>query len=409
MDKGASKVSKVSENEGFPRFSIIGAGIIGLTVANELQKKWPQSHITIFEKEKDVAFHASGRNSGILHAGFYYSAESLKAQYCRRGNQMMKEFCQQQGLEVRATEKVVVCRNEEELQTLFELKKRGDTNGVPVEIIDEEQLKKLEPNAKTYHKALYSPSTSSVDPKQVCQKLKEILIDRGVQFQFGEQFASPKAEGSYIVNCAGMYADILARKMGVKHTYKILPFKGCYLQVHDKLGFKRNIYPVPNLANPFLGVHFTLTAAGKVKAGPTAIPAFWREQYGFFSRFRLSELLDILLTNIKLFFLNSFNYRRVAWEEIKLMNGNYFKKVANELIHREVHKLESLPSGIRAQLIDDQTGQLVTDFKILHQKEATHVLNIVSPGFTCSFALAEKIVDEIQANRDKNIQPREQI
>ena len=209
-------------------YLIVGAGIIGLTIAYELNKRNSTLKIAIIEKEDDVAKHASGRNSGVLHAGFYYTKNSLKAMLTMLGNKKMKEFCYDNKIKVNKTEKIVVAQNKEELKTIDELYRRAKKNGVDVSIISSKEVRKIDPNIKTYKKALYSPTTASVDPKQVCFKLKENLIDRGVEFKFNYSFDNVDFDYNYLINCAGLYADKIAKQFGLAKNYTILPFRGAY-------------------------------------------------------------------------------------------------------------------------------------------------------------------------------------
>lgn len=381
-------------------YLIVGAGIIGMTVAHEIKKKEPDSKIAIIDKEKDVAKHASGRNSGVLHAGFYYSADSLKAKLTVEGNKKMKAFCLENNIFVNKTQKVVVAKNKDELDGIYTLQKRAEINGVDTKIIDEAELKLIDPNIKTYKKALFSPTTASVDPKEVCYKLKDVLNELGVDFYFNMPFEKSNLSYDYLINCAGAYADKVAKKFGLAEYYTLLPFKGIYLKyTENKTAIKTNIYPVPNLANPFLGVHYTVTVDGTIKIGPTAIPAFWRENYKSFSNFIFSEMLEILYYEIKLFLLNSFNFRNLAISEMKNYHKKTFIKKAKDMVFDIGDEFKSMPSGIRAQLLNTNTNELVQDFIVEHAKNSTHILNAVSPAFTCSFAFAEYIVDQIEENK----------
>src|SRR3990167_7923746 len=216
-------------------YVIIGAGIIGLTIAYELIQQFPVATIAIIEKENEVAQHASGRNSGVVHAGFYYSKDSLKAKLTVRGNELMRKFCQEHSLPLKNWQKIVVAKNAEEVKGLEELYQRGVTNGATVELIDENQLKKIYPNIKTYQKALFSPNTASVDPKAVCYKLKDLLAEQKVNFIFDEKVKKIKNNFiqtttktifyKYLFNCAGLYADKLAQQLGLAKHYVLLPFK----------------------------------------------------------------------------------------------------------------------------------------------------------------------------------------
>ncbi|MEI8346193.1 MAG: FAD-dependent oxidoreductase, partial [Pseudomonadota bacterium] len=281
-------------------YVIVGAGIIGMAVARELKKKYPQSTIIVLEKEKEVGEHSSGRNSGVLHSGFYYSADSLKARFTVQGNRRMKDFCRLHKVLINECQKVVVAQTPEEVPVLDKLFERGKKNGVDVSIISPEELKKIDPNAKTIDKALFSPTTATVDPAWVCKSLQEELQSQGVHFSMATRYLNSKGhtvftskgeiEAGYFINCAGLYADQIAQEWGMGKKYTIIPFKGIYLKyTGEDHPIRTNIYPVPNLKNPFLGVHFTITHDGHIKIGPTAIPAFWRENYQGWDNFKIDE------------------------------------------------------------------------------------------------------------------------
>jgi L-2-hydroxyglutarate oxidase LhgO len=381
-------------------YLIVGAGIIGMTIAYELLKREPFSSVAIVEKEHDVAEHASGRNSGVLHAGFYYSAESLKAKFTVDGNRKMKQFCSDNGIFVNDTKKIVIAKDEIELEGLYELQRRAEVNGVETSIIDELEVKKIDSNIKTYKKALYSPSTASVDPKEVCYKLRDVLQERGVVFYFNTSFENSTLQYNYLINSAGAYADNIAKKFGLAKNYTMLPFKGIYLKyMENKTDIKTNIYPVPNLSNPFLGVHYTITVDGSIKIGPTAIPAFWRENYKGLANFSFSEFTEILYYASKLFILNSFNFRNLAFTEMKNYNSKIFIQKAKDMVYKIGNDFRPIPAGIRAQLLNTTTNELIQDFVVEHKDSSTHILNAVSPAFTCSFAFAEHVVDEIYNNK----------
>ncbi len=389
-------------------YLIIGGGVVGLAIARDLNSRFPSAKIAVLEKEPDVGFHSSGRNSGVLHAGFYYTADSLKAKFTRDGNRQLREYCYANNLKINECKKVVVAKDEGELPALFELDKRGKVNGVDVRIIDEKELYDLDPNVKTFKHALYSPTTATVDPVEVNQAMKKEMIGKGVEIFFAEGYAS-RVDGNSIrttkgktfsanklINAAGLYADKVANDFGYSRKYTIIPFKGVYLKYHgNERPASINVYPVPNLKNPFLGVHFTVTVDGIVKIGPTSVPAFWRENYQGFDRFRLGEMSDILLWEASLFIRNSFNFRSLAMDEIKKYNKRYFAGLAQNL----VKKIDTAGfnewgrPGIRAQLLNKQSRELVMDFVVEGDKESIHVLNAVSPAFTCSFPFAKWVVE----------------
>ena len=389
-------------------YLIIGAGIIGLAIAKELNQRYPDKKIIILEKEKDVAFHSSGRNSGVLHAGFYYTANSLKAKFTRDGNIEMTKFCEDNNLSINKCKKVVVTQNEEELKSLEELYKRGITNGVEVELIDEDKLNEMYPNVKTYKKALFSPNTATVNPVEIMQFLKNDLIKKGIEFRFDEGYNTNlnnneiltskknRLKSKKIINTAGLYADKVAKDFGFSKNYTIIPFKGIYLKyTKDDKPINTNIYPVPNLKNPFLGVHYTVTVDNIIKIGPTAIPAFWRENYKGFDNFKLDEFLEIIKYELKLFIKNSFGFRNLAFEEMRKYYKPYFINLAVKMV-KNIDKdgfNEWSKPGIRAQLLDINTLELLQDFVVEGDENSIHVLNAVSPAFTSSFPFAKWVVE----------------
>ena len=395
-------------------YLIIGAGIIGLALARELRLRFPAADILMLEKEADVAFHGSGRNSGVLHAGFYYSADSLKARFTRDGNRLMTAYVKERGLAINECHKVVVASGESEIEGVRELQRRGERNGVDVRIIDEQELAEIDPNARTSQIALYSPTTATVDPAQVCHALRDDLKAAGVRFLFGQGYLRRQGNGAVIttsgqvieagltINAAGLYADRIARDYGFSQNYTIIPFKGIYLKYtgSDK-PVRTNIYPVPNLKNPFLGVHYTVTVDGTVKIGPTAIPAFWRQNYAGLENFSLGEVLEIIGWESRLFLSDSFGFRSLALEEMKKYDRSYFTGLATKMVKQldtSGFNQWSKP-GIRAQLLNTNTRELVQDFVVEGDGTSIHLLNAVSPAFTCSFPFAAWVVEHHVVNK----------
>ncbi len=393
-------------------FLVIGAGIIGISVARELQSRYPEASIQVVEKENDLAMHASGRNSGILHAGFYYTADSLKARFSRDGNRALTEYCLEHGLPINRCGKLVVAKNAGEDAVLDELKRRGDANGVELAMLSREQAREIEPRALTYRRALFSPHTASVDPLAVSRSFAQDAIRRGVKFSYGARYLRRRSgntlltsqgeiRAGYIVNCAGLYADRIARDFGFSRQYAILPFKGLYLYSNERPGaegtIRTNIYPVPDLKHPFLGVHFTVAVDGKVKIGPTAIPALWREQYDWHSGFALADLLEVGRRQLALLVNNQFEYLDLAVEEVR----KYFRRhmvaqatqLADGVVRRDYTKWGR--PGIRAQLVDLEKKKLEMDFVLQGDGKSMHVLNAVSPAFTCSIPFSRYVCDQL--------------
>lgn len=388
-------------------YLIIGGGIIGLNIAKTLKEKQNDARIILIEKEKSVGMHSSGRNSGVLHAGFYYTANSLKAKFARDGNKSLKEFCKQRNLKLNECAKVVVATNEQELEGLEELKRRGDTNKVKLSWISQEELEQKYPNIKTYKKALFSPTTATVDPKEVTLEFAKVIEEMGVTILTNTAYVKKiyedevlTTQGSIkfkkLINCAGLYADKIAKDFDFAQNYVIIPFKGIYLKDKDNISnLMTNVYPVPNLANPFLGVHYTLTVNNEAKIGPTAIPAFWRENYKGFDNFKIDELFQILFYESKLFLTNAFGFRKLAFEEVRKYIKSYLIGLATKLTKNmpmDGYNSWSIP-GIRAQLLDTKTLKLVQDYVVEGDDTTIHVLNAVSPAFTSSIPFSKWVVE----------------
>jgi len=304
---------------------------------------------------------------------------------------------------------LVVAKDETELGQLDELLKRGAHNGVPLESVTENEARAIEPRVKTHQRAIFSPSTSSGDPKRVLRAMEEdalregIVIFRGTKYLGRRNGAIVTSQGNYsaghIINAAGLYADKIALDFGFSEKYRILPFKGLYLHSDEAPGSLRtNIYPVPDLRNPFLGVHFTVKDDGHIKIGPTAIPAFWREQYAAFDNFSFGEFVAILFREAGLMFSSGFDFRRLAVEELKKYSQPHLVALASRLASgvEERHYKRWGQPGIRAQLIDIKARKLEMDFVIEGDERSTHVLNAVSPGWTCALPFSSHVVDRVQ-------------
>ena len=387
-------------------YIIVGAGIIGLALAWKLRQRSSRCSVLIIEKELAVGTHASGRNSGVLHAGFYYSADSLKARLCVKGNKELRAYCTSKKIPLNEVGKLVVASHESEIAPLKELERRGKINGAQVELITEVEAQKLEPNVRTCGHALYSPATATSDPALVANALKEDLMSQGVQIlcdcsfirHDGNLIFTSKGtfEADKVINCAGLYADKIAQQFGFGLNYTIIPFKGLYLKYKkNKTDVRMNVYPVPNPKYPFLGVHFTKTVDGTIKIGPTAIPALWRENYSGISRFNLGEFLNIGLWEGRLFASNAFNFRSLALTEVKKYCRSHLIGLSKMLIPSiDPNGFgDFAPPGIRAQLLNVKTKELVQDFVVEGDARSVHVLNAVSPGWTCSLPFADYIID----------------
>ncbi len=386
---------------------IVGAGIIGLTIARRLVMAGCDS-VVLVEKEEVLGLHASGRNSGVLHAGIYYDPDSMKARSCLNGNFLMRAYCREKGLPLRENGKVIVARDEGELPALRELERRATANGTKVEMIDGKQLAEIEPNARTVGKALFSPLTACVDPAAVLDSLRGDLeaggkarvvtgcLFTGIEGSRTAVTSRGRISFGKFVNASGAYCDRVAHLFGVGREYRLIPFKGIYRKLRKGLSHsvRGNIYPVPDIRNPFLGVHISSTVHGEVVLGPTAIPAFGRENYGFLSGID-REGPSIAVSDAILFLRNA-KFRQVALTEPRKYRSRAFfrdaARLMNVLSPSDIEPSEKV--GIRAQLVDWRTKDLVMDFSVIAQGDAIHILNPISPAFTSSMDIAETLVRE---------------
>ena len=390
-------------------FLIIGGGVIGLRSAIEAKRRFPDARIVVIEKEESCGLHASGRNSGVLHAGFYYSEDSFKARFTREGNERLGLYCDERGLRINRCGKLVVAQNADELSGLDDLLRRGRRNGVELNDISAAEAQEIEPRARTFERALFSPTTATVDPVEVVLAFLEEAGDSGVEVLTGVAYTGAKdgevgttagpIDAGYVINAAGLYADRIARAFGFGDRYRILPFKGMYL--HSEPGsylLNTNIYPLPNPKIPVLGVHLTVTVDGQVTIGPTAVPAFWREQYKRFENFELSDFFEVMRFEGFLFLLNRADFRSVALQELLKSYKPRMVSLAASLATgvEKRHFRRWGPAGIRAQLIDIKDYKLVQDFCVEGDERSLHILNAVSPAFTCAIPFTEFVLDEVE-------------
>jgi L-2-hydroxyglutarate oxidase LhgO len=392
---------------------ICGAGIVGLTLARELASRGVEG-ITLLEGEPELGRHASGRNSGVLHAGIYYAQDSLRAKTCLAGNRLMKTYCEEKGLPLFKTGKVIVAKNENDLPAMETLYQRAITNGTTIRWIDEKELAELEPLAKTTGgQALYSPETAVVEPKTILASLsKDLSENRQVRLLEQTVFqglCGPKVAATsqgvinfnFFINTAGLNSDRVAHAFGLGQEYTLVPFKGIYHQfISSRAGeIRGNIYPVPDIRNPFLGVHFTRGASGRVYLGPTSIPAFGRKNYGLIKGAKLTELPPILKAIAIMFFKNP-GFRSLALSEPRKYLPYFFYLDAKELLKKlhpsEIRRCDKV--GIRHQLIDRRNWSMIMDFFSVQDERSFHVLNAISPGFTSSMSLTPVLADQILAS-----------
>ncbi len=356
-----------------------------------------------------MGVHASGRNSGVLHSGIYYGADTLKAKVCAIGGQRMRAFAAEHDIRCERWGKVIVAASSQDLITLERLLKNARDNAIRAEKVDAQTLRSLEPHAYPYQAGIYSPDTAVIDSLAVVEKLRDLLNGLGVEIRYGHSVRAQKPASKYLevgadkigygflFNCAGASADEVARPFGVGQQYALLPFKGLYYKLAPARNFlvKSSIYPVPDISLPFLGVHLTRVISGDVYVGPTAIPAFGRENYGLLSGLRVGESARIAWHLLQMYISNRQNFRHLVHTETMKYFKPHFLRAAQRLVP-EVQAADLLPShkvGIRPQLVNIKERRLEMDFVLERTEFSLHVLNAISPAFTSSFAFAEMIVD----------------
>lgn len=390
-------------------FVIIGAGILGLTLARQLRLANPQAKILIVEKEHTIGLHASGRNSGILHAGIYYNSDSLKAKFCLEGMRAMTEYCLENNLSISQIGKIILPTNPAEEKVAENLFLRAKANGATVQMLNRSELQKLEPLANSKaNLAIFSPKTSVVAPQEILQHIYNWLLLKKVEFSFTSNCVDffPKQQKiiiknqqisyGHLYNTAGLYADKVARACDLDASYTMIPFKGMYYEVKKSANIKINhlIYPVPDLNVPFLGVHFTKSIDEKIYIGPTAVPVLGREHYSGLKGIKLRESLEVFAQLGLQYLTNKQGFRNYAHQEIPRFLKSRFVAAAQAMLPSISAEdlIKSKKVGIRAQLFDKNKKELVMDFLIAKTTNETHILNAVSPAFTSSFALAKNIL-----------------
>ena len=393
---------------------IIGGGMVGMCIAHQILERKVAKSIAIVEKENKLGLHSSGRNTGVLHAGLYYKPGSLKAKVCVDGARRLRDWVKDRNIALNICGKVIVPPRPDLDGQLDVLADRGRANGATVEFWDEKQLRELIPEARSSSgRALWSPNTAVVKSITVVQRLQQELQERGVSFITAEPDWKVDTKSrqlllstgvslnyGHLFNCAGLQADRVARPFGVGHQYFLLPFKGLYWQLKRDCPIqpRTNLYPVPDLNVPFLGVHFTPSAdpTPLVSIGPTATPALGRENYRGLQSLEPAMAATNLAVLARQYVANKGGFRRYVHEQAFLALPPLLLRTAQQLIPsiRAEHIELSQKVGIRSQLFNRTTQRLEDDFMCLPGPASTHVMNAISPAFTASFSLADLIIDE---------------
>ncbi|SFS32092.1 L-2-hydroxyglutarate oxidase [Saccharopolyspora flava] len=390
--------------------TIIGGGIVGLATAHALVEQQPGLRIAVLDKERHWGAHQTGHNSGVIHSGLYYPPGSAKARFARAGGEAMYRFCTDHGIPVRRTGKVVVATSMEQLPRLAELERRGRANGVEVGELDLIGLREREPNVRGV-RALHVPDAGITDFTAVSEKLAELLAERGVELRPATELHGVRRDGGELVlltsrgeirsrkavNCAGLHSDAVAELAGTTPPARILPFRGEY---YETTSFSRDlvnalVYPVPDPAFPFLGVHLTRMVDGSLHVGPNAVPALAREGYrwGAIS----PEHLKRLVTDPGLRVLAKKYWRTGATEIARSALKPLFLRAARALLpDLRGHDLLRSEAGVRAQAVTPE-GKLVDDFLVVEDAHWVHVLNAPSPAATASLLIGKDIAARLDA------------
>ncbi len=384
--------------------AIVGGGIVGLATAYQLTRGRPEARVVVLEKEPRVADHQTGHNSGVLHSGIYYKPGSLKATNCREGKRAMQDFCDEHEIAYELCGKVIVATNEAERAKLAAIYERGQANGVDCAIVSAERCLEIEPHARVVE-AIHVPEAGITDYRAVCEKLAQLASEGAseVWTQAKVTAMARQPEGwvlettrgpvraGRVVNCSGLQSDRVTRLGGTKPSAKIIPFRGEYFELKPEAHHlcKTLIYPVPDPAFPFLGVHFTRMIGGGVECGPNAVLALGRECYGKY-QIHPRDLFESLTYP---------GFRRMAMKHWKMGLGemwrSYSKRAFVKALQRlmpdiRAEHLEPCPSGIRAQALKPN-GEMVDDFVIDQGDGVVNVLNAPSPAATASLAIGNQI------------------
>ncbi|MCP9290998.1 L-2-hydroxyglutarate oxidase [Gracilimonas sp. CAU 1638] len=393
-------------------FTIVGAGIVGLSTAYKLSLKYPEARILVVEKENKVAAHQTGKNSGVIHSGIYYKPGSYKAKNCVDGRHQLVDFCKKHGVAIEICGKVIVAADESEVPKLKEIYERGLQNEIEgIELIDADRLNELEPYVQGVA-AIHVPCSGIVDYAGMCRKLMGLLEEGNGEVRFNSAVSNISNKGDevvieaggdkistrFLINCAGLYSDHVARFAGIHSPVKIVPFKGEYYELKPEAEYLVNdlIYPLPNPEFPFLGVHFTRMALGGIECGPNAVFAFKREGYKKLS-FNLKETTETF--NFPGFWKMAKEHWRMGLDEYKRsFSKKAFVKGLQKLIPdvREEH-LKVSPAGIRAMALQPN-GEILDDFYFEVVDRQIHVLNAPSPAATAGLAIGDEIVKRVEAN-----------
>ena len=392
-------------------YVVIGGGIVGVSTAWQLQTRHPSAKVAVFEKESQLAYHQTGHNSGVIHAGVYYPPQSLKAEFCKRGVEATIDFCRQHQIDVENCGKLLVATTAIEVERMYDLYARCQRNGVAVELLDKDALLQREPDIQGLG-AIAVKTTSIVDYTQVTRAMAEEFCQAGGEIHLNstvsglretaeivkvEVNGSETIKASFLIASSGLAADRMTKMMGIETHFQIIPYRGEYYRLaakHNRL-VNHLIYPIPDPELPFLGIHLTRMIDGSITVGPNAVQGFKREGYDRFN-FNMKDCLEMFF--FPGFWRVTFRYLKTGLSELhsSWFKASYLKKVNKYCPKIELEDRECYPAGVRAQAVLDD-GTLVHDFLFAESERSLHVCNAPSPAATSAIPIGEYVCQKVEA------------
>lgn len=390
-------------------FVIIGGGIVGMSTAMQLAEYYTDAKILLLEKEDGPAKHQTGHNSGVIHAGVYYTPGSMKARFCLEGNRATKDFCEQHDIKYDACGKLLVATNELEMTRMKALWERTEANGLEREWLSSAELKEREPNIVGLG-GIFVPSSGIVDYAAVTRKMADVFTSAGGEIRYNAEVTEINeganevvvntsigaVRGRFLITCAGLMADRVVKMLGVEPDFVICPFRGEYYLLPEKHNTIVNhlIYPIPDPAMPFLGVHLTRMIDGTVTVGPNAVLALKREGYKK-TDFSVSDVMEMITTPGILKVLHANLKPGLTEMKNSLFKSGYLKLVQKYCPQIETADLGAYPAGVRAQAVS-KAGKLIDDFLFVNTLRSVNVCNAPSPAATSAIPIGAYIVKKVQ-------------
>ncbi len=392
-------------------FVVVGGGILGLSLSRALRMRYPTRRVALLEKESEIGVHASGRSGGVLHAGFYHADDPAKIRLTKRGNVLLTKFCMDHNLPLNRCGQLVVTGKAQDLAGLEILRKRAEVGEIRVDMLNERQTSGIDQNVRTVGHSLYCPSVSTMEPKRICQAMAEEVQQLGVDLLFSTKYMGRTGDGTGIktsmgeivygklFNTAGVYADRVAHDFGIAPEFRMIPFTIAFMKtIQPSNAIRTNVFTVPNFDFPYLEVKMSPMPDGKVKVGPVATPAFWRESEMGLRRFSIKDFVESAIDDLRLvsqYNTTKLDYRVMALQEYRKRIKRFLRREANKQLKEKMREsFEWDKPGVIANLFDTKKKLYIEDLLVVEAENSCHVLNIVFPGFTCAMPIAEDLVNQ---------------